>query len=256
MKIKAPAKINIFLKIVGKRGGYHELFSRFIRYEDLSDEISFEPKSKDCELEVDGEFDCLAEQNTITKAYYVLKQAGYAGELREFFANHKVSVQKHIPTFAGLGGGSSDGASFMLMCNEVLNLNISQEELARLGAKVGADVPFFIYGYKSANVRGIGEIVEEFEDDLPALELKTTGIKSSTPKVFREFSKDFKGVDGGYFDAWENCSSRELLAVFKPDILNDLFLSAIRCNEELGKYYDEGYFMSGSGSSMFKVKYG
>ncbi len=256
MKKNAPCKINIFLKIIGKKDGYHLLNSRFICHESLHDEISFEPKTQTCEFELNGDFDCITEKNIIFKAYQVLQQAGFKRELKSFFASHGVFVKKHIPSCAGLGGGSSDAASFILLCNEVLNLKLSKDKLAKIGAKVGADVPFFIYEYKSANVSGIGEIVKEFEDDIPKLELKLTDIICPTSKVFAEFSKDFNPVNKLDFAHLNQCSSKMLLSTFKPLVLNDLYQSSIALNENLRQFLDKGYFMSGSGSSMFRIKHG
>lgn len=257
MKKIAPAKINVFLKIVGKRGNYHELSSRFIRHEALSDEVSFEEKTQDCELELVGDFTCLKEENTITKAYFILKEAGFDEKLKDFFKTKSVHVKKNIPEFAGLGGGSSDSASFMLLCNEVLNLGINKDELAILGAKVGADVPFFIYEYESANISGIGEKVECIEEVLPNLELIFPNVKSSTARVYNTFRENF--IQKESYDqelSWQKCSSKALLESFNAKKLNDLFDEAIKCYPKLQKYYEDGYFMSGSGSAMFRIKNG
>ncbi|MDT8339817.1 MAG: 4-(cytidine 5'-diphospho)-2-C-methyl-D-erythritol kinase, partial [Sulfurimonas sp.] len=72
---KAYAKVNIFLKIIGKRGNYHEIISRFMRVDSLYDELSFAPKQKSGEFEIVGEFSCDTKQNTIYKAYRALLEA-------------------------------------------------------------------------------------------------------------------------------------------------------------------------------------
>lgn len=250
----APAKVNIFLKVVGKRGFYHELFSRFIRIEDIHDKIIFEKKNSDEEFELVGDFSCQKEENTIFKAYSVLCGSGYEKPLKNLFKDYRVHVKKNIPHFSGLGGGSSDAATFMLLCDEVLGLKIPKEKLAFLGAKVGADVPFFIYEYESANVRGIGEIVEKFEEELPKLEILTPGIECSTAKVFSTFSKHFKPTKVN--TSWQKCSSKAILENFERHELNDLYEDAIKLYPDLEKFYDDGYFMSGSGSSVFRMKNG
>ena len=84
-------------------------------------------------------------------------------EVKEFFKKNIVKIDKNIPEFAGLGGGSSNCATFLNMVNQACNLNLSKEELAKIGSNIGADVPFFVYEFDSANVSGIGEIVEEFK---------------------------------------------------------------------------------------------
>lgn len=252
MKKIAPAKINVYLKLVKKRGFYHELNSRFIRYENLFDEVVFEDKTSDEEFELVGEFGCKKSENSITKAYYGLKEAGFSGELEEFFKSKRVHVKKRIPEFSGLGGGSSDCASFLLLCNEVMNLQISKERLCFIGANIGADVPFFLQGVQSANVKGVGEIVEEFEDDIPNVKLIFPKVKCSTMEVFEAFDAQFKPFNS----SWQNCSSKMLLNSFNNTQLNDLLNPALRVYPDLSEYAKQGYFMSGSGSTMFEVKNG
>lgn len=252
MKIKAFAKINIFLKLVKKRGFYHELNSRFILHERLFDEIIFEDKSCEDEFELVGDFECEKSQNSITKAYIALKEAGFANELEEFFKTKRVHVKKNIPTFAGLGGGSSDCASFLLFCNEELNLNIKKQKLMQIGLTLGADVPFFLHGVKSANVEGIGERVEEFDDDLPELELIFPKVQCSTSEVYGAFGGKFREFN----PLWQNCSSKILLEVFTNDLLNDLLSPAVSLYPSLDEFAKKGYFLSGSGSCMFGVKNG
>lgn len=142
---KAYAKVNIFLKITGMRGDYHEIVSRFMRVDSLYDELSFVAKQEDEGFKIIGEFSCTTEQNTIYKAYLALLKIldkESADLLKNLMSRYGVKVDKRIPAFAGLGGGSSDGATFLKMCNEVLHLGLSQNELAAAGVKVGADVPF------------------------------------------------------------------------------------------------------------------
>jgi len=170
--IKAHAKVNIFLKITGYKDGYHTLLSRFMRVDDLYDNIKFVPCM--CEtFTIEGCKGVPLESNTIYKAYKALND--YTGDLDilNFFYKHKVVVTKRIPSQAGLGGGSSDAAAFMRLVKEVCNLMLSTEELARIGGTIGADVPFFIYNYPSANVSGFGEIVEPFYEEPLQLDLFT-----------------------------------------------------------------------------------
>jgi len=128
MTKKAYAKVNIFLKIVGTSQNYHKIVSRFMLMKNLYDTISFEKKDKrDDEFILLGDFGCKKEQNTIYKAYMALKNE----KVETFFKEHKVVVKKNIPEFAGLGGGSSDAAAFLNLTNEVLNLNLSLDNLSK-----------------------------------------------------------------------------------------------------------------------------
>lgn len=253
--IKAYAKVNIFLKIMGHKDGYHTLLSRFTRVENLYDTITFEP----CECDtftIEGCEDIPLESNTIYKAYKVLNE--YTGDLDilEFFYRHKVVVIKRIPSQAGLGGGSSDAAAFMRLVKEVCRLMLNTEELAKLGSMIGADLPFFIYNYPSANVSGFGEIVESFEEEPLMLELHTPNIGCNTAIVYKTFKEHLlDNITLCSFMGWEKLDSRTLLeSIADPIILNDLYSAALIAYPKLGKVAKEGWFFSGSGSTFFKIK--
>lgn len=255
MKIyKAYAKVNVFLKITGKRGVYHEILSRFMRLENLYDSLSFEPKQKEA-FTIIGDFSCSLEENTIYKAYKALLEATHSKSLQKLMQTHAVRVEKNIPAFAGLGGGSSDAATYLKMCNEVLHLNLSLNELASIGVKIGADVPFFIYGYKSANVSGIGELVEEFKEEPLELDVFTPPVKISTPKVYKTYREDFYNpIDGFEIARLKKTPSLDILRSMDIKEANDLFAPALQEYKELKNYYRHGYHFSGSGSSFFTLK--
>jgi 4-diphosphocytidyl-2-C-methyl-D-erythritol kinase len=255
MKVyKAYAKVNIFLKITGKRGEYHEILSRFMRVQNLYDELSFVPKSSE-KFEIIGDFSCATEQNTIYKAYLALQAAIESQSLEKLMQTHSVVVKKAIPAFAGLGGGSSDAATYLKMCNEELHLGLNLSDLARIGLSVGADVPFFIYGYDSANVSGIGEIVEEFQEELLELETYTPKIEISTPKVYKSYRENFYApLEADKILEFKEAKSANILKNLSAKEANDLFAPALQEYEELKKYKQNGWHFSGSGSSFFKVK--
>lgn len=254
MKKKSYAKVNIFLKILGKRGDYHEIISRFVRVEKLFDVLSFEKNNKD-KFYLEGDFSCKLESNTIYKAYKLIK--AYKG-VEEFFKTYSVKVKKNIPEFAGLGGGSSNAATFLLMANEYCNLELSKEELSNLAIKIGADVPFFIYEYNSANVRGIGELVEEFkEEPLDNIQIVTPKIMCNTGQIYKLYrQKYYKEVDKQSALKLLKSNSIDILNEFSISQANDLFAPAIEINKELLSYAKKNYYFSGSGSSFFKVNNG
>jgi len=258
-KYKAYAKVNIFLKITGRRNEYHEIVSRFVRVHDLYDELSFVSKknvqAKANEFKIIGDFDCTTKQNTIYKAYVALKEATSSEALENLMRSYAIVVDKNIPAFAGLGGGSSDAATYLKMCNEVLHLGLSLNELAQIGLHVGADVPFFIYGYKSANVSGIGEVVEAFEETPLILDIYTPAVQISTPKVYKAYREDFYNpIDGFQAEALKKNSSLEILHELDAKEANDLFSPALQEYPDLTQHYKDGYYFSGSGSSFFKLK--
>lgn len=245
--MKSYAKINIFLKITGFRGNYHELKSRFILYKELYDEIDLVDRIGDG-LIIDNPFD----DNIIFKVYNFLENLGFANELGEFFKNHQVKLIKNIPAGGGLGGGSSNAAAFLHLVNDRLNLNLSKDKLMQIAHNIGADVAFFVSKFKAANVSGIGEIVEEFDDDIPNLDIITSPIFCSTPKVFNQYRANFNGFDENLARDLKKLKSSEILVNFTNIELNDLLKPCQQIYHELDIANDE--FLSGSGSTKFKPK--
>ncbi len=252
MTKKSYAKVNIFLKIAGKRDNYHELVSRFVRVKNLYDVISFEDAN--CkEFTLEGDFGCLTTKNTIYKAFIVL--ADQFPQVLQYFRTKKVVVDKKIPEFAGLGGGSSNCATFMLMVNEVCNLALSKDELSSIGAMIGADVPFFIYEYDSANVTGIGEIVKEFEEEVLDIEVVTPKVECNTGEIFTSFrNKFYSEISELESNIILDVKSRDILSTMNISEANDLYNPAISCYPYLKYYAKSGWYFSGSGSSFFRLK--
>lgn len=247
------AKLNIFLKIVGTRNNYHEIVSRFVLFKELHDKMWFDKGSGDT-FEVVGDFGCDRKDNTVFKAFMALTDFMPSKQIVDFCKSYKVMVYKTIPKFAGLGGGSSNAATFLHMINDTLELGISIEDLASIGAKVGADVPFFVYRYNSANVRGIGEIVEPVENDsLPNFTLLTPEIPCSTVDVYKTFRRYFmSSIDINLAEKLSTLSTSEILDNYHPLELNDLFRAVLKKYPEFYEYNDGRWFLSGSGSSLFK----
>ncbi len=253
--IKAHAKVNIFLKITGHKDGYHTLLSRFIRVEDLYDTITFVPA--ECEtFTIEGCEGVPLESNTIYKAYKALNDHTGDLDILNFFYKHKVVVTKRIPSQAGLGGGSSDAAAFMRLVKEVCNLMINTEELAKIGSTIGADLPFFIYNYPSANVSGFGEIVEPFKEATLQLELYTPNIGCDTALVYKTFKEHLlDNITLCSFLGWDRLDSKTILEMIAdPVILNDLYAASLIAYPELKDVARDGWFFSGSGSTFFKLK--
>ena len=254
MTIKAHAKINTFLKITGHQNGYHTLLSRFMRVEDLYDTISLVPGTFDT-FTIEGCEGVPLESNTIYKAYQALLAP--FPKLEAFFKTHKVVVEKRIPSQAGLGGGSSDAGAFLRLINTLAEHPITTDALAELGSGIGADVPFFVHNYPSANVRGFGEIVEPFSEKPLPLELFTPEhIGCDTAKVYQTYHKYLlRTLDPASFVGWENMDSATLLRLVNdPIVLNDLYPAALASCPELEKLDMKGWFFSGSGSTFFRIR--
>jgi 4-diphosphocytidyl-2-C-methyl-D-erythritol kinase len=147
--LRAPAKINWFLNVSGRRqDGYHDILS-LMQHVTLYDSMTFEDSDA---VEVITEAPIPLKDNLVYKAMAVLK------ETYSVRAGARVTLKKEIPMAAGLGGGSSDAACALSGLNRLWDLNLTIHELARLGEGVGSDVPFFFYG-PSSFVEGRGEIV-------------------------------------------------------------------------------------------------
>ncbi|PZO92183.1 4-(cytidine 5'-diphospho)-2-C-methyl-D-erythritol kinase [Acinetobacter johnsonii] len=149
IRVPAPSKLNLFLHITGRReNGYHELQSIF-QLIDLCDWLEFEPRT-DQEIHIEGLNSVDLSQNLIYKATQILKP--YA----QTATGLSIHLEKNIPMGAGLGGGSSDAATTLIVVNQLWQCGLNTEQLANLGVQLGADVPIFVHG-RNAWAEGIGE---------------------------------------------------------------------------------------------------
>lgn len=152
---QAPAKLNLFLHVVGRSAnGYHQLQSLFTRI-DLFDTLTFTLRD-DGRVVRQNQIEGIDPQDDlVVKAATLLQQ--YAGCSQGV----DITLEKRIPSGAGLGGGSSDAATTLMALNQYWGTGLSTSELLALGVQLGADVPFFIFG-KTAIATGIGEHLKEF----------------------------------------------------------------------------------------------
>ncbi|WP_314296001.1 4-(cytidine 5'-diphospho)-2-C-methyl-D-erythritol kinase [Acinetobacter schindleri] len=149
IRVPSPSKLNLFLHITGRRpDGYHELQSIF-QLIDLCDWLEFE-QTADKQIQIEGLASVDLEQNLIYRATQVLKPYAKA------YSGLKIRLEKNIPMGAGLGGGSSNAATTLIVVNQLWDCGLTIEQLAELGVKLGADVPIFVYG-RNAWAEGIGE---------------------------------------------------------------------------------------------------
>lgn len=149
IRVPSPAKLNLFLHITGRReNGYHELQTIF-QLIDLYDWMTFTPTLGE-EIKIDGLSEVRAEENLIYRAAQILKP-----HAKKFCGLH-IKIEKNIPMGAGLGGGSSNAATTLIVLNQLWECGLEQEQLVNYGVNLGADVPIFIYG-NNAWAEGIGE---------------------------------------------------------------------------------------------------
>lgn len=164
-ELPAPGKLNLFLHVLSRRAdGYHELQTA-MRLVDRADRIRITPR-EDGELRFSGPF---GDDNLCLRAARLLKQeTGARG-------GADMALEKHLPVGGGMGGGSSGAATVLLALNRLWQLRLGRARLRELGAKLGADVPFFVFG-RSALGEGLGE-------RLTALDLPSAWYLVITPQV-------------------------------------------------------------------------
>ncbi|MEN9892288.1 MAG: 4-(cytidine 5-diphospho)-2-C-methyl-D-erythritol kinase [Pseudomonadota bacterium] len=176
LDVPAPAKINLFLHIIGRRDdGYHLLQSVFALI-DWADTLHFERRS-DGRLQRHDLGPALPADDLCLRAARALQQASSCS------AGADISIDKQVPWGAGLGGGSSDAASTLLALNRLWGLHWPRERLAALAVTLGADVPFFIGGH-NAFVEGIGERLTPIELPESTYVVVKPAASIATSKIF------------------------------------------------------------------------
>ena len=151
----APAKLNLFLHVLGRRqDGYHLLQSLFCLI-DWCDELEFMPNQL-ATITRQTQLDWPESQDLSIRAAKALQAVGIEMGVLSARDGCAISIKKSIPSGAGLGGGSSDAATTLLALNALWHLGLSRDQLSEIGLALGADVPFFLFG-KPALVTGIGE---------------------------------------------------------------------------------------------------
>jgi len=243
IKYLAPAKLNLFLKIINKRSdGYHNLQSIFQNI-NLYDEIYIK-------LRNDGKI------NLYNTAVQIPKELdlGYKAAkilLTGTEIGADIVIDKNIPVGSGLGGGSSDAATILMALNSLGSINFKKNKLMKLGLNLGADVPFFIFG-KNAWVEGVGEKLSLVEAPESTFFICVPDLSISTQSIFNSFELTKPSIPlkiASYFDGEIYDSAK-----------NDLEGTVIKKHKEIADLLswlkNFGFArMSGSGSSVFiKVK--
>jgi 4-diphosphocytidyl-2-C-methyl-D-erythritol kinase len=253
IKSKAFAKINWALDILGRRSdGYHEL-DMLMQSITLCDELYFE-NDRELSLSVDGHLVPSDDQNLMLQAAKALMD--YSGKKK----GARMKLMKNIPSRAGLGGGSSDCAATLIALNKLWRLGLPMKTLIKIGAGLGADVPFCL-SVGLARVGGIGEKINYLEPSasFPLL-IVLSGSGLSTREVFEAWDLEEKrGLDLD-MDAAQQALVQGDLKAFAAVAGNALEKTAIRMMpaiwEQREKLYTLGAAyarMSGSGSAVFGV---
>jgi len=254
---KSYAKVNLFLKIVGVQGSYHKIFSRFLRVGSLYDTLSFVQDGRG-EFYIDGDFNFPLKKNIIYKTYIsLLKYLDISKRERveEFFKDYSLKVDKKIPMMAGLGGGSSNSATFLNMVDDILELNLKLEDKIDIVKNLGSDIIFFLYNVESANVYGTGNIIKPLNESSIQIDIYTPPIGCNTAKVYQIFrERFFHTTPIESLEDLEYKNSQEIFKNLSVESSNDLYQPAVELCPKLRDYYKSGYLFSGSGSSFFKIR--
>jgi 4-diphosphocytidyl-2-C-methyl-D-erythritol kinase len=237
----APAKINLFLHIIGQRAdGYHTLQSVF-QLLDFYDTIHIKPTQNGDIKRINEIIGVPESQDLCALAAYALQQETGCKLGCEYY------VEKHIPMGGGLGGGSSDAATILLALNYLWKLNLSRTELMKIGLTLGADVPIFIFG-QNAWAEGVGEILTPIDLVPQYYVVLTPHVHVSTAQVFANstLTKDTKPLKIADFSRAADSD------VFRNDLENvvcEEFPTVASTLAWLNQYGSAR--MSGSGASVF-----
>lgn len=175
----APAKLNLFLHVTGRRpDGYHELQTVF-QFLDYGDELEFEATADGCIRHRAPVLGVEAERELCIRAAHLLKAMAPPA------TGATIRLRKHLPLGGGLGGGSSDAATTLVALNRLWELGLSADRLAALGLQLGADVPVFVHGH-AAWAEGVGERLTPVDLPEPWYVVLVPPVQVSTAAIFAD----------------------------------------------------------------------
>lgn len=254
LSINSPAKINWFLKVLGRReDGYHEIHS-VMQTISLHDTLTFEKTEGALGVITEEDIDIPAEENLIYKAAVRLR------DQTQTRSGACITLTKRIPLQAGLGGGSSNAAATLKGLNDIWELDLSTHRLAEIGGGIGSDVPFFIHG-GIAVAEGRGEVIKPINNSPAGINLLIVkpGFGVSTPVAYSSL-KNYSQKDTGLPQKLINLLANRKLEKVSRLLSNDLEEPVFRLYPELksikNRLLENGALaalLCGSGSSVFGV---
>ncbi len=249
MLFKAPAKINLFLHVLRKRAdNYHDIVSLMQKIT-LSDELRFSLRTEGITL------NCPNSDLPNTEDNLVFRAAQAILDYTNCPSGIEITLNKNIPQAAGLGGGSSDAATTLMAINEICSLGLNKTRLMKLGAKLGADVPFFIFG-NAALAYGIGDKLKTWQNILKLnLVLINPAFPLSTKMVYENLNLRLTREKINY-----SIPPIFTLSDIISELHNDLEKISFKMYPELTdlkqlllKHGAQGALMSGSGPTLFGI---
>lgn len=249
--VKAPAKINLTLDVLYKRpDNYHEV-EMVMTTVDLADRIGLETRK-------DGQIKIISADNFVPD-----DQRNFAYQAAELIKSTcgikdgvDISIEKQIPIAAGLAGGSSDAAATLRGLNELWNLNLSLDELAELGAKIGSDVSFCVYG-GTALATGRGEKIQELTAP------PTCWVVLAKPKIGVSTADVYGGLN---IEGLKHPNTRQMIKAIETDdyelmcqsvgnvletVTFNLHPEVVTIKEQMQRFGADAVLMSGSGPTVF-----
>ncbi|MDV6326576.1 4-(cytidine 5'-diphospho)-2-C-methyl-D-erythritol kinase [Idiomarina sp. Sol25] len=244
LTLPAPAKLNLFLHIIGRRAdGYHNLQTVF-QFLDYADTLKF------CTAD-DNQFDLVdrnslipREENLVWKALTALKKA-YEEKGMTQLPGCSVELIKRLPQGAGLGGGSSNAATALVGLNQLWGSHLNNTELQAIGRKLGADVPVFIHGH-ACFAEGIGDVFTNITPPTPWYLVVKPNVSISTAALFShpELQRNCSPVTA------ENWQQQKVANVFEP-VVCDLHTEVAMLRRALLEYAPTR--LTGSGACLFSI---
>jgi len=190
--VYAPAKLNLYLDVIGKRpDGYHNIETLFEKI-DLKDEIVIKEKNRGIDVKVEPSDLCPSGKDNIVyeAVQALLKESGADLGL-------EIVIRKKIPVSAGLGGGSSNAASVMLAINKAFELGITQKRLFSMAGQIGKDVPFFMTDHSLALGTGTGDDLEKIDADIDLAHILIKPKESfSTARMYKNIDNNRQKTKG------------------------------------------------------------
>lgn len=249
--VKAPAKINLTLDVLSKRAdGYHEV-EMVMTTVDLADRVGLEPRQgKDIVIHSTNNFVPDDQRNLAYQAAKLLQDTYGINE------GVSITIDKQIPIAAGLAGGSSDAAATLKGLNELWKLNLSLDRIAELGAKIGSDVPYCVYG-GTAIARGRGEQIEHIgtaPNCWVVLAKPTIGVSTAAVYGGLDLNRLTHPNTQNMIDAIAEGNYEKMcrnIGNVLESVTMDLHPEVLSIKEQMRRFGADAVLMSGSGPTVF-----
>ena len=175
----APAKLNLMLRVVGRRSDGYHLLQTVFQFTDLCDQLFFSVRGDGAVVRSNEVTGVAPDDDLVVRAARLLQQEAGCSQ------GVDIRVEKHIPMGGGLGGGSSDAATTLVALNRLWKCGLDEARLRKLGLRLGADVPIFIHGH-AAWAEGVGDEFREIDPNAPVYLLLSPPAHVDTGQVFRD----------------------------------------------------------------------